>query len=90
MSVDPYDWAAFEASLAPPPLTRRRTRGGAPAAVLAAALWAVDDVVLGERRRDPVVEEVEIPGPDPTQRMVLHLVPGEPRRSYVLIREPGW
>ena len=87
MSVDAYDWAAFEATLAPPPLRRRPTRGGAPAAVLAAALWAVDDVVLGERRRDPVVEEAEIPGPDPTQRVVVHLVPGQHRRSWVLIRD---
>ncbi len=90
MSVDANDWEAFEASLAPPPRTRRRTRGGPGAAVLAAALWAVDDVLLGERRREPVVEEAEDPGLDPTQRVIVHLVPGEPPRSYVLIREPGW
>lgn len=90
MSVDAYDWEAFEATLAPPPLRRRPTRGGAPAAVLAAALWAVDDVVLGEKRRDPVVEEVELPGPDPTQRVVVHLVPGQPELSYALIRDAGW
>ena len=86
MSVDAYDWDAFEASLAPPPLTRRPTRGGAPAAILAAALWAVDDVVLGEKRRDPVVEEVQDPGLDPNQRVVVHLVPGQPSLSWAVIR----
>ena len=90
MSVDRYDWSAFEARLAPPPQTRPRTRRGVPAAVLTAALWAVDDVVLGEQRRDPVVEETEDPGLDPRQRVVVHLVPGEPRRSYALIRDAGW
>ena len=86
MSVDAYDWAAFEAALAPPPLRRRPTRGGAPAAVLAAALWAIDDVVLGERNREPVVEEAEIPGPDPAQRVVVHLIPGQPALSWAVIR----
>lgn len=86
MSVDAYDWDVFEATLAPPPMRRRVTRGGAPAAVLAAALWAIDDVVLGERSREPVVEEAEIPGPDPTQRVVVHLVPGQPSLSWAVIR----
>lgn len=87
MSVDAYDWDDSEARLAPRPVTRRPSRGGVPAAVLAAALWAVDDVVLGERRRDPVVEEVEIPGPDPTQRVVVHLVRGDPSASWAVVRE---
>ena len=82
MSVldDDY-WAALE----PRPRRDVRTtrRGSLP---LAAALWAVNDVVLGERRRDPVVEEVPMPTPDPTQRVVVHLVWGEPRLSYALIR----
>ena len=86
MSVDAYDWDVFEATLAPPPMRRRVTRGGAPAAVLAAALCAIDDVVLGERSREPVVEEAEIPGPDPTQRVVVHLVPGQPSLSWAVIR----
>lgn len=86
MSVDAYDWDEFEAALAPAPIRRRPTRGGAPAAVLAAALWAVDDVVLGEQRRDPVVEEAEIPRADPTQRVVVHLIPGQHRRSWVVVR----
>ena len=85
-AVDPYDWDEFEAHTAVTPPAPRRTRAGAPAAVLAAALWAIDDVVLGERARTPIVEEAEIPGPDPSQRVVVHLVPGDPRASYALIR----
>ena len=86
MPVDEYDWDAFDAHVATRPVTRRPSRGGAPAAVLAAALWAVDDVVLGEKRRDPLVEEAEIPGPDPSQRVVVHLVPGDPRASWAFVR----
>ena len=86
-AVDPYDWDAFEANVAPRPVARRPSRGGAPAAVLAAALWAIDDVVIGERSRAPIVEEAEIPGPDPFARVVVHLVPGQPSLSYALIRQ---
>lgn len=85
-AVDPYDWDAFEANVAARPATRRRSRGGAPAAVLAAALRAVDDVALGERSRTPIVEEAEIPGPDPSQRVVVHVVPGDPHLSWALVR----
>ena len=76
-----YDWSAFET----PPRRRVRTtrRGALP---LAAALWAVSDVVLGERSTDPVVEEVPMPTPDPNQRVVVHLVWGEPKLSYVVVR----
>jgi hypothetical protein len=80
-----YDWASFDRSTTKPPAVRGR--GGVPAAVLAAALWAVDDVVLGERPREPVVEEMDVPGVDPNQRVVVHLVPGDPRRSWALVRE---
>lgn len=78
---DLYDWSAFE----PRPRRELRTtrRGALP---LAAALWTVGDVVLGEQRRDPVVEEVPMPSPDPAQRVIVHLVWGEPRLSYALIR----
>lgn len=86
MPVDDYDWDAFEAQVSPQPTTRRPSRGGAPAAVLVAALWAVDDVVLGETRRDPLVEEAEIPGPDPSARVIVHLVPGDPSASWALVR----
>ena len=81
LADDLYDWSAFEV---PPPRTLRTTRRGA--VPLAAALWAVNDVVLGEQRRDPVVEEVPMPTPDPNQRVVVHLVWGEPRLSYGIIR----
>lgn len=76
-----YDWSAFE----PPPRREVRTtrRGALP---LAAALWAVSDVVLGERGADPVVEEMPMATPDPNQRVVVHLVWGEPKLSYVVIR----
>ncbi|MEN3272121.1 MAG: hypothetical protein V7636_882 [Actinomycetota bacterium] len=82
--VDPddlYDWSAFDA--APRREVRTTRRGAVP---LAAALWAVSDVVLGERRVDPVVEEVPMPTPDPDQRVVVHLVWGEPRLSYAILR----
>jgi hypothetical protein len=78
---DLYDWSAFET---PPRREVRTTRRGA--VPLAAALWAVSDVVLGERRADPVVEEVPMPTPDPNQRVVVHLVWGEPALSYAIVR----
>jgi hypothetical protein len=76
-----YDWSAFETR--PPRVLRTTRRGAVP---LAAALWAVGDVVLGERRVDPVVEEVPMPTPDPNQRVVVHLVWGEPRLGYAVLR----
>ena len=76
-----YDWSGFDEL---PRRELRTTRRGA--LPLAAALWAVNDVVLGERPRDPVVEEVPMPAPDPTQRVVVHLVWGEPKLSYALVR----
>jgi hypothetical protein len=79
-----YDWDEFERRLTPP-ITRVRGRGGAPAAILAAALWAVEDVVLGERSREPVVEEMPVPRPDPDAPVVVHLVPGEPRASWARV-----
>lgn len=81
---DLYDWSAFEPREAR--VVRTTRRGALP---LAAALWAVGDVILGEQRRDPVVEEVPMPSPDPDQRVVVHLVWGEPARSYALIRDAG-
>lgn len=89
MSVDrddDYDWDAFERRSAPRPPVRGR--GGVGAAVLAAALWAVDDVVMGEKLRTPVIEEAEIPGPDPLDRVVVHLVPGSPRASWARVLPP--
>jgi hypothetical protein len=82
---DLYDWSVFDR---PPPVPRRTTRRGSLA--LSAALWSVGDVLLGERPRDPVVEELPVPTPDPTQRVVVHLVWGEPRLSYARIRDAGW
>jgi hypothetical protein len=79
---DLYDWSAFDPPT--PPTPRRTTRRGSLA--LSAALWAVDDIVTGEKRRDPVVEEVPMPTPDLTQRVVVHLVWGEPKLSYARIR----
>ncbi|HVM54020.1 MAG TPA: hypothetical protein VM262_12550 [Acidimicrobiales bacterium] len=84
MTEDLYDWDDFERRAAP--VAPRRGRGGAPAAVLAAALWAIDDVVLGERSRTPVIEEMPVPGVDPGARVVVHLVPGDPQASYALVR----
>lgn len=80
---DEYDWTEVDsrsAHRAPP-----RGRGGVPAAILAAALWAIDDVVLGEKPREPVVEEAEVPGHDPSARVVVHLVRGEPRASWARV-----
>lgn len=84
VAPDVYDWDAFDRRTEPAP--RPRGRGGMPAAVLAAALWAVDDVVIGEKRRDPVVEEVPVPGPDADAPVVVILVPGAPRLSRATIR----
>jgi hypothetical protein len=84
VSVDPYDWDEFERRTSPRPPVRGRA--GVPAAMLAAALWAVDDVVLGEKRREPVVEEIPMPGPDLSQPVVVHLVWGAPRLSYAVVR----
>jgi hypothetical protein len=78
---DLYDWSGFEPS--PPRKLRTTRRGALP---LAAALWAVGDVLVPEKRIDPMVEEVPMPTPDPNQRVVVHLVWGEPRLSYVVIR----
>jgi hypothetical protein len=89
VSVDEvYDWDEFDRRVTP--IAPVRGRGGAPAAILAAALWAVEDVIIGERPREPVVEEMPVPGPDPDAPVVVHLVPGDPARSYALIRDPGW
>ena len=88
MSVEVvYDWEEFdrraEAHRAPTP----RGRGGVGAAVLAAALWAVDDVVMGEKQRTPVIEEAALPTPDPNDRVVVFLVPGDPRSSWARVRD---
>ena len=85
MSVEAiYDWAEFDRRTA---LVRTSSRGrrGVGAAVLAAALWAVDDVVMGEKRRTPVIEEGEVPAPDPRDRVVVHLVWGSPRSSWARV-----
>ena len=79
-----YDWDSFERRTAPPP--RRPSRGGLGAAMLAAALWAVDDVVMGEKQRTPVVEEAPSPEPDPEARVDVFLVPGDPQRSWARVR----
>lgn len=76
-----YDWSGFDPRA--PRQLRTTRRGAVP---LAAALWAISDVVLAERRVDPVVEEVPMPTPDPNQRVVVHLVWGEPRLSYAIVR----
>ena len=81
--LDDYDWSEVDARSARRAPTRGR--GGAPAVIFAAALWAVDDIVLGERRREPVVEEIDVPGPDLSQRVVVHLVRGDPRRSWARV-----
>lgn len=65
-----------------------RGRGGLGAAVLAAALWAIDDVVIGEKQRTPLIEEMDVPGVDPDARVVVHLVRGAPSHSIALVREP--
>lgn len=83
MSVEVYDWDAFERRVAP--VAPARGRGGVGAAMLAAALWAVDDVVTGEKQREPVVEEVPMPVPDPSDRVIVHLVPGDPRASWARV-----
>lgn len=85
MSVGVYDWAEFERRLAPA-VRRPRGRSGVGAAVLAAALWAIDDVVLGEKARTPIVVEAEVPGPDPAARVVVQLVPGDPSASWAVVR----
>jgi hypothetical protein len=81
-----YDWDEVDRRTAAAVARRPGGRGGVAAAVLAAALWAVDDVVLGERPRSPVIEEAEIPGPDPRDRVVVHLVPGDARASWARVR----
>ena len=82
MSVDAvYDWTEFDRRTAPA-RTSPRGRGGVAAAVLAAALWAVDDVVMGEKPRTPVIEESEVPAPDPRDAVIVHLVWGSPRSSW--------
>ena len=64
---------------------RRRTRGGMGAAMLAAALWAIDDVVMGEKQRTPVIEEAPSPEPDPEALVEVFLVPGQPHRSWARV-----
>jgi hypothetical protein len=81
-----YDWEAFERRCAPVRPSPPRGRGGLGAAVLAAALWAVDDVVMGEKLRTPVIEEHELPGSDPDERVVVHLVAGWPSQSWARVR----
>jgi hypothetical protein len=81
---DLYDWSGFDRALSRRPSPVRSTRRGS--LVLAAALWAVDDVVVGEKRREPVIEEVRMPAPDPTQRVVVRIVWGEPRLSSATVR----
>jgi hypothetical protein len=81
VEADVYDWDAFDRRTATYP--RRRGRRGIGAAALAAALWAIDDVVLSEKQRTPVIEEAAMPAPDPDASVVVHLVRGEPRRSWV-------
>ena len=78
---DLYDWSGFEPR--EPRVVRTTRRGAVP---LAATLWAVSDVVLAERRLDPLVEEVPMPTADPNQRVVVHLVWGEPKLSYAIVR----
>lgn len=79
---DLYDGSAFEERT---PAPRPRGRGGVGAAVLAAALWAIDDIVMGEKQRTPIVEEVVVPGPDGTEPVVVHLVWDEPRLSWARV-----
>jgi hypothetical protein len=55
--------------------------------MLAAALWAIDDVVLGEKQRMPVIEEASLPTPDPGERVVVHLVRGDPKASWARVRD---
>lgn len=89
MSVDRddlYDWEPFERRTAPRPPVRGR--GGLAASALAAALWAIDDVVMGAKQRTPVVEEAAIPTPDPLDRVVVHLVRGDPRSSWARVLTP--
>jgi hypothetical protein len=80
---DLYDWDAFErgTTRAPTP----RGVGGLPAVMLAAALSSLDDVVLAERPRQPIVEEMDVPGPDLTQPVVVFLYRGDPRRSWARV-----
>ena len=85
---DLYDWAEVDVrSSSRRPSRPRTTRRGS--AILAAALWAVDDVVMGEKRREPVVEESPDPGLDPTLPVVVHLVRGQPSLSSAVVRAAG-
>lgn len=80
-----YDWAEVDARTGPRPRTRpATTRRGSVA--LTAALLAVGDVLLAERRREPVVEESPDPGLDPALPVIVHLVPGWPSRSSAVVR----
>jgi hypothetical protein len=81
-----YDWEAFERRCAPERPAPPRGRGGVGAAVLAAALWAVDDVVIGEKLRTAVIEEHDLPGIDPDEPIVVHLVAGAPSLSWARVR----
>jgi len=83
---DLYDWELFARRTTPAPPVHGR--GGVGAAILAAALWAIDDVVLGEKQRTPVIAEMDAPGADPDARVIVHLVPGMPQRSIAVVREP--
>lgn len=81
-----YDWTEVDSRSASRSSTPGRpSRRGTGAVVLAAALWAIDDIALGEKKREPVVEEAEVPGPDPSARVVVHLVPGKPRASWARV-----
>jgi hypothetical protein len=50
-------------------------------------MWAVDDVLFGEKAREPVVEEADAPDDEPVDGITVHLVPGDARASWA--RVPG-
>ena len=87
LADDGYDWRAVEARLAPPPVRRPpTTRRGSM--VLSATLLAVGEA-LDPKPREPIVEESPDPGLDPSLPVIVHLVRGQPRLSYALIRDAG-
>jgi hypothetical protein len=81
-----YDWDEFDRRIEPEAPAARRPRGGMGAAVLAAALWAIDDVVMGEKQRTPVVEEAAMPQSDPDELVEVFLIPGQPHLSWARVR----
>lgn len=83
--LDAWDGRGRGEPAPPAPDTRRWRRGAATGAVVTGVVLGLRDVFEGERE-EAVVREEDVPGPDPDQAVVVHLVPFDPPASVAIVR----